>query len=107
MFVNTKREAEWLTRRLETTAFTPGRSPAICTSASACACCASSVGHAAHPGGRDVASRGASGVTHVINYDVRRTPGLRARIGRRRAGASGRRDAGLRTYVMALESIEG
>jgi ATP-dependent RNA helicase RhlB len=113
MFVNTKREAEWLTQRLADNGFQAaaltgdlhqrirlrvlrefkaGELPILVAT--------------------DVASRGLhiEGVTHVVNYDVPQDPeDYVHRIGRTaRAGASGRAlTLACETYVMALESIEG
>jgi ATP-dependent RNA helicase RhlB len=113
IFVNTKREAEWLTNRLEDNgqtvkaltgdldqrirlkvvrSFKSGELPILVAT--------------------DVASRGlhVDGVTHVINYDVPQDPeDYVHRIGRTaRAGASGKAvTLACESYVMALESIEG
>ena len=113
IFVNTKREAEWLTNRLEDNghdvkaltgdlnqrirlkvvrSFKSGELPLLVAT--------------------DVASRGlhVDGVTHVINYDVPQDPeDYVHRIGRTaRAGASGKAvTLACESYVMALESIEG
>ncbi|MGH7787371.1 MAG: DEAD/DEAH box helicase, partial [Candidatus Binatia bacterium] len=113
LFVNTKREAEWLTQRLEDNGiksgaltgdlhqrvrlrvlreFKAGELPLLVAT--------------------DVASRGLhiEGVTHVINYDVPQdAEDYVHRIGRTaRAGASGVAiTLACETYVMALESIEG
>jgi ATP-dependent RNA helicase RhlB len=113
IFVNTKREAEWLTNRLEDNghdvkaltgdlnqrirlkvvrSFKSGELPILVAT--------------------DVASRGlhVEGVTHVINYDVPQDPeDYVHRIGRTaRAGASGKAlTLACENYVMALESIEG
>ena len=113
MFVNTKREAEWLTQRLADNGyhagaltgdlhqrvrlrvlreFKAGTLPILVAT--------------------DVASRGLhiEGVTHVINYDVPQdAEDYVHRIGRTaRAGASGKAlTLACETYVMALESIEG
>jgi ATP-dependent RNA helicase RhlB len=113
IFVNTKREAEWLTNRLEDNghdvkaltgdlnqrirlkvvrSFKSGELPLLVAT--------------------DVASRGlhVDGVTHVINYDVPQDPeDYVHRIGRTaRAGASGKAvTLACENYVMALESIEG
>jgi ATP-dependent RNA helicase RhlB len=113
IFVNTKREAEWLTNRLEDNghdvkaltgdlnqrirlkvvrSFKSGELPLLVAT--------------------DVASRGlhVEGVTHVINYDVPQDPeDYVHRIGRTaRAGASGKAvTLACENYVMALESIEG
>jgi ATP-dependent RNA helicase RhlB len=113
LFVNTKREAEWLTQRLADNGyhagaltgdlhqrvrlrvlreFKAGTLPILVAT--------------------DVASRGLhiEGVTHVINYDVPQDPeDYVHRIGRTaRAGASGKAlTLACETYVMALESIEG
>src|SRR5215472_18078549 len=113
MFVNTKREAEWLTQRLADNGlhagaltgdlhqrvrlrvlrdFKSGALPILVAT--------------------DVASRGLhiEGVTHVVNYDVPQDPeDYVHRIGRTaRAGASGRAlTLACETYVMALEAIEG
>ena len=113
MFVNTKREAEWLTQRLADNGFHAGaltgdlhqrvrlrvlrefKSGALPILVAT-----------------DVASRGLhiEGVTHVVNYDVPQDPeDYVHRIGRTaRAGASGRAlTLACETYVMALEAIEG
>jgi ATP-dependent RNA helicase RhlB len=113
MFVNTKREAEWLTQRLADNGFQAaaitgdlhqrvrlrvlrefkaGTLPILVAT--------------------DVASRGLhiEGVTHVINYDVPQdAEDYVHRIGRTaRAGASGQAvTLACETYVMALEAIEG
>jgi ATP-dependent RNA helicase RhlB len=113
MFVNTKREAEWLTQRLADNGyhagaltgdlhqrvrlrvlreFKAGTLPILVAT--------------------DVASRGLhiEGVTHVINYDVPQdSEDYVHRIGRTaRAGASGKAlTLACETYVMALEGIEG
>jgi ATP-dependent RNA helicase RhlB len=113
MFVNTKREAEWLTQRLADNGFQAaaitgdlhqrvrlrvlrdfkaGTLPILVAT--------------------DVASRGLhiEGVTHVVNYDVPQdAEDYVHRIGRTaRAGASGRAlTLACETYVMALEAIEG
>ncbi len=113
LFVNTKREAEWLTQRLADNGyhagaltgdlhqrvrlrvlreFKTGTLPILVAT--------------------DVASRGLhiEGVTHVINYDVPQDPeDYVHRIGRTaRAGASGKAlTLACETYVMALEGIEG
>ncbi len=112
IFVNTKREAEWLTRRLADNGyharaltgdvdqrvrlkvmrdFKSGALPMLVAT--------------------DVASRGlhVEGVTHVINYDLPQDPeDYVHRIGRTaRAGASGKAvTLACETYVMALEAIE-
>ena len=112
IFVNTKREAEWLTRRLEDNGyharaltgdvdqrvrlkvmrdFKSGQLPMLIAT--------------------DVASRGlhVEGVTHVINYDLPQdAEDYVHRIGRTaRAGASGKAvTLACETYVMALEAIE-
>jgi ATP-dependent RNA helicase RhlB len=112
MFVNTKREAEWLTQRLADNGlhagaltgdlhqrvrlrvlreFKAGTLPILVAT--------------------DVASRGLhiDGVTHVVNYDVPQdAEDYVHRIGRTaRAGASGRAlTLACETYVMALEAIE-
>jgi ATP-dependent RNA helicase RhlB len=111
-FVNTKREAEWLTQRLEDNGFhaaaltgdlpqrvrlrvmrefKAGALPFLIAT--------------------DVASRGlhVEGVTHVFNYDVPQDPeDYVHRIGRTaRAGASGKAvTLACESYVMALEAIE-
>jgi len=113
MFVNTKREAEWLTQRLADNGlhaaaltgdlhqrvrlrvlrdFKAGTLPILVAT--------------------DVASRGLhiEAVTHVINYDVPQdAQDYVHRIGRTaRAGASGKAlTLACETYVMALEAIEG
>jgi ATP-dependent RNA helicase RhlB len=112
LFVNTKREAEWLTQRLADNGlhagaltgdlhqrvrlrvlreFKSGTLPILVAT--------------------DVASRGLhiEGVTHVVNYDVPQdAEDYVHRIGRTaRAGASGRAlTLACETYVMALEAIE-
>jgi ATP-dependent RNA helicase RhlB len=113
MFVNTKREAEWLTQRLEDNGFHAGaltgdlhqrvRLRVLREFKS---------GTLPILVATDVASRGLhiEGVTHVVNYDVPQDPeDYVHRIGRTaRAGASGRAvTLACETYVMALESIEG
>ncbi len=111
-FVNTRREAEWLTRRLGDNGyqaraltgdvdqrvrlkvvreFKEGSLPILVAT--------------------DVASRGlhVEGVTHVVNYDLPQDPeDYVHRIGRTaRAGASGKAlSLACETYVEALESIE-
>jgi ATP-dependent RNA helicase RhlB len=113
MFVNTKREAEWLSQRLADNGFhaaaltgdlhqrvrlrvlrdfKAGTLPILVAT--------------------DVASRGLhiEGVTHVVNYDVPQDPeDYVHRIGRTaRAGASGRAlTLACETYAEALEPIEG
>jgi len=113
MFVNTKREAEWLTRRLGDNGFNAGaltgdlhqrvRLRVLREFKS---------GTLPILVATDVASRGLhiEGVTHVINYDVPQdAEDYVHRIGRTaRAGASGKAlTLACETYVMALESIEG
>ena len=112
MFVNTKREAEWLTQRLADNGFHAGaltgdlhqrvRLRVLREFKS---------GTLPILVATDVASRGLhiEGVTHVVNYDVPQDPeDYVHRIGRTaRAGASGRAlMLACETYVEALEPIE-
>jgi ATP-dependent RNA helicase RhlB len=113
MFVNTKREAEWLTQRLADNTFQAGALTGDLPQRVRLRVLREfKSGELPILVATDVASRGLhiEGVTHVINYDVPQDPeDYVHRIGRTaRAGASGKAlTLACETYVMALESIEG
>lgn len=113
MFVNTKREAEWLTQRLADNGFQSGALTGDLPQRVRLRVLRDfKSGTLPILVATDVASRGLhiEGVTHVVNYDVPQdAEDYVHRIGRTaRAGASGRAlTLACETYVMALESIEG
>jgi ATP-dependent RNA helicase RhlB len=112
MFVNTKREAEWLTQRLADNGFQAGALTGDLHQRVRLRVLRDfKAGALPILVATDVASRGLhiEGVTHVINYDLPQdAEDYVHRIGRTaRAGASGRAlTLACETYVMALESIE-
>ena len=113
LFVNTKREAEWLTQRLADNGFHAGALTGDLHQRVRLRVLREfKTGTLPILVATDVASRGLhiEGVTHVINYDVPQdAEDYVHRIGRTaRAGASGKAlTLACETYVMALESIEG
>jgi len=113
MFVNTKREAEWLTQRLADNGFQAGALTGDLHQRVRLRVLREfKAGTLPILVATDVASRGLhiDGVTHVVNYDVPQdAEDYVHRIGRTaRAGASGRAlTLACETYVMALEAIEG
>jgi ATP-dependent RNA helicase RhlB len=113
MFVNTKREAEWLTQRLADNGFHAGALTGDLHQRVRLRVLREfKAGTLPILVATDVASRGLhiEGVTHVINYDVPQdSEDYVHRIGRTaRAGASGKAlTLACETYVMALEGIEG
>src|SRR5215470_11914758 len=113
MFVNTKREAEWLTRRLGDNGFHAGALTGDLHQRVRLRVLREfKTGTLPILVATDVASRGLhiEGVTHVINYDVPQDPeDYVHRIGRTaRAGASGKAlTLACESYVEGLEAIEG
>jgi len=113
MFVNTKREAEWLMQRLADNGYTAGALTGDLHQRVRLRVLRDfKAGTLPILVATDVASRGLhiEAVTHVINYDVPQDPeDYVHRIGRTaRAGASGKAlTLACETYVMALEAIEG
>jgi ATP-dependent RNA helicase RhlB len=112
MFVNTKREAEWLTQRLADNGYKAGALTGDLHQRVRLRVLREfKAGALPILVATDVASRGLhiEGVTHVINYDVPQdAEDYVHRIGRTaRAGASGRAlTLACETYVMALDAIE-
>jgi ATP-dependent RNA helicase RhlB len=113
LFVNTKREAEWLAQRLEDNGFHAAALTGDLPQPTRLRVLREfKAGELPFLIATDVASRGLhiEGVTHVFNYDVPQDPeDYVHRIGRTaRAGASGKAiTLACETYVMALEGIEG
>jgi ATP-dependent RNA helicase RhlB len=112
MFVNTKREAEWLTQRLADNGFQAGALTGDLHQRVRLRVLRDfKAGTLPILVATDVASRGLhiEGVTHVVNYDVPQDPeDYVHRIGRTaRAGASGRAlTLACESYAEALEPIE-
>jgi ATP-dependent RNA helicase RhlB len=113
MFVNTKREAEWLTQRLADNGYNAGALTGDLHQRVRLRVLREfKAGTLPILVATDVASRGLhiEAVSHVINYDVPQdSEDYVHRIGRTaRAGASGKAvTLACETYVMALEGIEG
>ena len=105
MFVNTKREAEWLTQRLADNGFHAGALTGDLHQRVRLRVLREfKAGTLPILVATDVASRGLhiDGVTHVVTTTCRRTPRIRAPHRPPRAGASGRALTACETYVMAL-----